>query len=127
MSVGALCALAVCASVTALFLRELRPEMARLLAIAASLLIMGAAAPMAAEFVAEVRRFTLVSRPMARFIMPMLKVTGLAYVAQFAAELCRDAGESALAGRVELLGKTAIALISFPMVRDVFLSLTEFI
>ena len=127
MSVAAMCALAVCASIMALYLRELRPEMARMLALGASLLIMGAAVPMAAEFIAAVRRFSLISRPMAEFMQPMLKVTGIAYIAQFAAELCRDAGETALAGRVELAGKTAITLMSFPIMRDVFLSLMNFV
>lgn len=127
MSVAAMCALAVCASIMALYLRELRPEIARMLALGASLLIMGAAVPMAAEFIAAVRQFSLISRPMAEFMQPMLKVTGIAYIAQFAAELCRDAGETALAGRVELAGKTAITLMSFPIMRDVFLSLMNFV
>ena len=127
MSVAAMCALAVCASIMALYLKELRPEMARMLALGASLLIMGAAVPMAAEFIAAVRRFSMISRPMAEFMQPMLKVTGIAYIAQFAAELCRDAGETALAGRVELAGKTAITLMSFPIMRDVFLSLMNFV
>ena len=127
MSVAAMCALAVCASIMALYLRELRPEMARMLSLMASLLIMGAAVPMAAEFIAAVRQFSLISRPMAEFMQPMLKVTGIAYIAQFAAELCRDAGETALAGRVELAGKTAITLMSFPIMRDVFLSLMNFV
>ena len=122
-----MCALAVCASIMALYLKELRPEMARMLALGAALLIMGAAVPMAAEFIAAVRQFSLISRPMAEFMQPMLKVTGIAYIAQFAAELCRDAGETALAGRVELAGKTAITLMSFPIMRDVFLSLMNFV
>ena len=127
MSVAAMCALAVCASIMALYLRELRPEMARMLALGASLAIMGAAVPMAAEFIGAIREFSRISRPMSEFIQPMLKITGIAYIAQFAAELCRDAGETALAGRVELAGKTAITLMSFPIVRDVFMSLMEFV
>ena len=127
MSVAGICALAVCAAIIALSLREIRPEMARLLALAASLVVMGAAVPMAAEFVAALKDFSLISRPMAQFLRPMLKVTGVAYIAQFAAELCRDCGENALAGRVELAGKTAVALMSFPIIKDVFLKLMNFL
>lgn len=123
MSVAPLCALAVTAAVTAMYLREVRPEMARLLAIAAGIGLMGAAIPMAAEFVEGIRTLGAVSQPISEFIAPMLKITGIAYIAQFAAEICRDAGENALAGRVEFVGKTAIALMSFPIVKDVFLSL----
>ncbi len=127
MSVAAMCALAVCAAVMALYLRELRPEMARLLSLAAGLAVMAAALPMAAEFVEGIKTFSQISRPMARFLQPLLKITGIAYIAQFAAELCRDAGESALAGRVEFAGKTAIAVMSFPIIKDVFLSLMKIV
>lgn len=127
MSISAVCALAVCAAITALYLRELRPEMGRLLALAAGLIIMGAVMPMAAEFISGIQSFSQISRPLAGFIKPLLKITGIAYIAQFAAELCRDAGESALAGRVELAGKTAITLMSFPIIKEVFLSLMKIV
>ncbi|MGN1097699.1 MAG: SpoIIIAC/SpoIIIAD family protein [Clostridia bacterium] len=127
MNVAAMCALAVCTAVMALYLRELRPEMARLLALAAGLAVMGAALPMAAEFVAGVKEFSAVSQPMNKFIQPLLKITGIAYIAQFSAEICRDAGENALAGRVEFAGKTAIALMSFPIIKDVFMSLMRIV
>lgn len=127
MSVAAACALGVCGAVIALYLRELRPEMARLLALGAGLVIMAAAVPMAAEFVEGLRSFGALVPLTSDFIGPLLKITGIAYIAQFAAELCRDAGESALAGRVEFVGKTAIALMSFPIVREVFLGLMKLI
>ena len=127
MSVTALCALAVCAAIMALYLRELRPELGRLLSLGASVVLMAAALPMAAEFIAGIRSFAAVSAPFGEFIGPLLKITGIAYVAQFAAELCRDAGENALAGRVELVGKTAITLMSFPIIKEVFLSLMEMV
>lgn len=127
MSVAAICALGVCAAVTALYLRELRPEMGRLFALGAGIVIMGATLPMAAEFVSGIQIFGEINSVTAGFLGPLLKITGIAYIAQFAAELCRDAGESALAGRVELAGKTAIALMSFPIIREVFMSLMRII
>ncbi len=127
MSVAAVCGLGVCAAVIALYLRELRPDIARLFALGAGLVIMAAMVPMAGEFVAGIRSFARLVPLTADFVGPLLKITGIAYIAQFAAELCRDAGESALAGRVELAGKTAIALMSFPIVKEVFMSLMRLI
>lgn len=127
MSLVAVCALAVCTSMVAIYLRELRPEMARLLSLAAGVVIMAAIVPMAAEFVAGVSEFAAISRPLDEFIRPLLKITAIAYIAQFAAELCRDAGEGALAGRVELAGKTVITLMSFPIIRQVFMSLMRIV
>ncbi len=127
MSVAALCALGVCAAIMAAFLREARPEMARLLALGAGVVIMAAAVPMAAEFVEGIRTFGRFNSAAAQFLTPLLKITGIAYIAQFSAEICRDAGESAVASRVELAGKTAIALMSFPIVKEVFISLMNFV
>ncbi len=127
MSVAAICALGVCGAVTALFLREIRPELARLVALGAGIVIMLAVLPMAGEFVEGIRNFGLLNSYAAEFLGPLLKITGIAYIAQFAAELCRDAGETALAGRVEFAGKTAIALMSFPIIKEVFVSLMKLI
>ena len=49
----------------------------------------------------------------------MLKVIGTAYLAQFAADLCRDAGESAVAGKVELAGRVLILALCLPVLMSI--------
>lgn len=127
MSIGGLCALGICAAIMAKAIGEVKPEFARLLSLGAGIVIMGAAVSMAAEFTAALGEFANVSPKTGVFVKPLLKITGIAYIAQFSAELCRDAGEEALGGRVELAGKTAIALMSFPIIKEVFLSLMRII
>lgn len=48
----------------------------------------------------------------------ILKVTGIAYISQFAAELCRDAGENAIALKVETAAKIAVVLLTIPVIRE---------
>lgn len=45
----------------------------------------------------------------------MLRATGIALIVEFGAQLCRDAEESALAGRVELAGRVALLGMSVPL------------
>lgn len=45
----------------------------------------------------------------------ILKALGVCYVVQLAADTCKDAGQTALAGKVELCGKVAVVLISLPL------------
>ncbi len=45
----------------------------------------------------------------------VLKVIGIAYLAQFGAQLCMDAGESAIAAKIELAGKILIMAVSAPV------------
>lgn len=46
----------------------------------------------------------------------VIKITGIAYITQSAAELCKDTGEGALAGKVELFGKILICSLALPAV-----------
>lgn len=45
----------------------------------------------------------------------VLKVIGIAYLAQFGAQLCMDAGETAIAAKIELAGKILIMAVSAPV------------
>ena len=46
----------------------------------------------------------------------ILKMTGVAYICQFAADICSDAGERAIAGKIELGGKIILITLSMPIV-----------
>ncbi|MDO4552425.1 MAG: SpoIIIAC/SpoIIIAD family protein [Bacillota bacterium] len=49
------------------------------------------------------------------YFLIVLKVLAVAYVADFAAQLCRDAGETSVAGKVELAGKVIIFCLALPV------------
>ncbi len=44
-----------------------------------------------------------------------LKALGIGYITTFAADACRDAGQTALASKAELAGKCAIWLLALPL------------
>lgn len=50
------------------------------------------------------------------YLVTLLKIIGIAYIAEFGAEVCRDAGESAIASKIELAGKVVIAILAVPIV-----------
>ena len=45
----------------------------------------------------------------------ILKVLGIAYITEFAAAICQDAGEKSIASKVELAGKIAIFFAATPV------------
>lgn len=49
----------------------------------------------------------------------ILKVLAISYVADFAAAICRDAGEDLIASRVEMAGKVLILVAALPIVQEV--------
>ena len=49
----------------------------------------------------------------------LLKTLGISFLAQLGCDCCKDAGESAIATKLELCAKIAIVLISLPMFSEV--------
>lgn len=54
------------------------------------------------------------------YITTILKIVGIAYVAEFGAQVCRDAGETAIASKVEFAGKILIMVLAIPILIALF-------
>ena len=57
------------------------------------------------------------------FISLILKITGIAFLAEFAVSICNDSGETAIANKIEIGSKIIIISMSIP----IFSSLLELI
>lgn len=53
------------------------------------------------------------------YLSTILKIVGIAYITTFGAEVCRDAGESAIASKVEFAGKILIMILAIPILMAV--------
>ena len=49
----------------------------------------------------------------------LLKALAICYITQLACDTCRDSGETAIAGKIEMAGKLAIVLVSLPLFKGV--------
>lgn len=50
------------------------------------------------------------------YFTTLLKIIGIAYISEFGAEICKDAGESSIASKIELAGKVMIVVLAVPIV-----------
>ena len=50
------------------------------------------------------------------FLLILIKITGIAFLTEFATNICKDSGETAIANKVELGGKILIIAISIPII-----------
>lgn len=48
------------------------------------------------------------------YFTQLLKMLGVAYASEFAAMICKDAGQQSIAGMIELFGKLSIVTLSIP-------------
>ncbi|MBL0388143.1 stage III sporulation protein AD [Tumebacillus sp. ITR2] len=53
------------------------------------------------------------------FLQTILKIIGIAYIAEFAAQIAKDAGEGSIASKIELAGKVLILVLALPIVQRV--------
>jgi len=59
------------------------------------------------------------------FLTTILKILGVAYLAEFAASICIDAGEQAVAKKVEFAAKIIIGVLAIPIIVAILESLLE--
>lgn len=50
------------------------------------------------------------------YLNTILKIIGIAYVTEFGAQVCRDAGEGAVAGKIEFAGKVMVMVMAIPII-----------
>ena len=53
------------------------------------------------------------------YIGLIMKMVGITYAAEFAANVCKDAGYSAIAGQIEIFAKMSILVVSLPVLMAV--------
>ncbi len=51
-----------------------------------------------------------------QFLGILLKITGIAFLTEFAVSICKDSGETSIANKVDLGGKVMIITMSVPIV-----------
>lgn len=53
------------------------------------------------------------------YFQTILKIIGIAYIAEFGAQIAKDAGQAAIASKIELAGKVLILVLAIPIITAV--------
>ncbi len=103
-----------------LLLKGGKPEFAMAVSLSACVLILLYAAGTLTTVVRELQKlFSYLALPDG-YLKILFKILGVAYLAEFGSALCKDAGQTAISGQIELVGKLAILTISMPVVTALF-------
>ena len=118
-------ALCMVGALLALVVRRGNPEQALLLVLGcvvlALLSLVGSIRELL-EFLAELGERSGVAREL---FVPLYKTVGIALIVKLGGEVCRDAGEAALAAVLETAGSICALLIALPLLRAVLSMLLE--
>ncbi len=114
MDITSIAGLGIIAAVLCVIVRQYKPEMALGISIACGVLILTSVIAMLAPSVSEIAELTEAAGLDEGWAAILLKALAVCYITQLSSDCCRDAGESAIAGKIELAGKAAIVVISLP-------------
>lgn len=60
-------------------------------------------------------------------LVTVIKAMGVCYITGFASDICRDFGQTSLAGKIELAGKITVVLINVPTIKIIINTAVELI
>ncbi len=100
-------------------LRAQRPDIAMGLSIVAAASIFTLLLSKVGEVVAVMRELASRAGISEVYLSSVLRIVGIAYIAQFGSEVCRDADEAAIAAKVEFAGKVLILILAVPIIRGI--------
>lgn len=111
--------LLLCGALLSAVLRPSRPELAACLSLVAGALTLGVLLGQLSPLMAALRRLTAVGGVEENYLGVVLRGAGICLVTQLAADTCRDAGDTALAGKAELTGRILLLLLAVPLYEQI--------
>lgn len=108
--------LAVVATLIIMVLKVQRPEIALQISIITGVIIFFVVLGKTSAVIELLKTYADKANIDTVYFSTLLKIIGIAYIAEFGSEICKDAGESAIASKVELAGKVIIIVLAVPIV-----------
>ncbi len=108
--------LAIVVTVIGSVLRQIKPEMAIQLSILAGVAIFLLVMDKIRLIIDLMQNLADQANISSYYLFIILKVVGVAYLAEFGCQICKDAGENALATKVEIAAKIFVIIVAIPII-----------
>ncbi len=102
-----------------LLVKQTRPEIAMLISIAGSILIILLSINTLTSVITQFNKIFEATGVNASILLPILKIIAIGYVVEFGANICLDAGANSIADKILFAGKLIILLIALPIINRV--------
>ncbi|MEX2104865.1 MAG: stage III sporulation protein AD [Bacilli bacterium] len=108
--------LGLIATILTLLIKEQKPHFAFLLATSTGIIIFLFLITKISSVIQVLERLAVQADINYVFLETILKIIGIAYIAEFGAQITRDAGQGAIAAKIELAGKILIMVMAIPII-----------
>ncbi|HHV72919.1 MAG TPA: stage III sporulation protein AD [Clostridia bacterium] len=116
MDIVQIVAFGLIGTILVVLLKQQRPELALQLSIILGVVIFGVIIGKIAAVVDLLKELANKANLNVMYLGTIFKIIGIAYIAEFGAQVCRDAGEGAIAAKLEFAGKVLIMVLAIPII-----------
>ncbi len=108
--------IALIALIIIILLKQYKPEFVIYVSLIAGVLILFLVIDELTGIVKLIQSIADKASINSQFLSILLKITGIAFLSEFAVSICKDSGEAAIASKVELGSKIIIISMSIPII-----------
>ena len=102
--------------ISLVMLRQYKPELAIYVSIITGVLILVFAVEKLTGVINLLQSISNKTNINNNFLKILLKITGITFITEFAVSICSDAGEKAIASKIEIGSKVVIITMSIPII-----------
>lgn len=116
MEIFKIVSIGVIGTFLAMTVRAYKAELGVLTALTTAFLMLYFTVPQISDVVSGIRNLAENSAVDSVYVKAVIKIIGIAYITQFASELAKDANETLLSKKMELVGKIGIIALMMPII-----------
>lgn len=110
-----------------IILKQQKQEIALLCVVASSVIMLTFIFDDLKNVISLIDKLVIDSAIDSSFLKIILKVVGISYMVEFGKDICKDAGESAIANKIEIAGKVIIVSLSIPVIASLLDIVSELV
>ncbi len=119
--------LCVLSAAATLFMRRFMPEYALLVSAVSGCVILVFLLVSSSGLISDIEEIFVQSGLESSVLKLVLKALGVCYLTGFAADLCRDFGQTSLSSKVELAGKLSVLVLTLPLIKEILKTAVELV
>ena len=101
-----------------IILKQYKPEFALYISLISGIIIIFLVFDKLGNIINLLKNISSKSGVNSEFLKLLLKMTGIAFVTEFAINICKDSGEGAIASKIEIGSKIIIISMSIPIISN---------
>ncbi len=115
MEIFQIVAIGLVATILSVLIKNERPELGMYISLSAGIIIFLFIVTRLQSVMEVLNRFSSKINIDSIYLSIIFKIVGIAYIAEFGAQVCRDAGEGVMASKIEFAGKILIMVMAVPI------------